>query len=245
MHLIKLMIIFLMLMSQHVFANEYVRLIPPKASPPGQSTPVPNFGSLFQTFLNNINQAAHIDCAIQLDKELYKRISQERMKLKNDTKIYLVITNWTACDVMLTEYRGSNDVLSKEGEEIDIYTLELMPFLPSESFPSNRCDSDFYVKISKTDRDLPELVVTPNNDAPCGISLETVRNWKQWGIRICYITNGKQKVARQDMTPEIKKEGKYTYRLAYSDSVSVTNVQTSFFNATLPSSTYPEKRCSI
>lgn len=47
----------------------------------------------------------------------------------------------------------------------------------------------------------------------------------KYGVRICYTVGSEKKAARQDMSYDIHKNGKYTFRLAYSSKYTTYNVQ--------------------
>lgn len=108
----------------------------------------------------------------------------------------------------------------------------------------NNCDGDFAANISKDDNGYSILVVRPKVRAPCLHIINKENNWKVYGILICYKLNGNQKVARQDMTSDLVEDGEYTFRLSYTKNSSITDLQTTFFDATMPSDTYPDKECN-
>ena len=103
----------------------------------------------------------------------------------------------------------------------------------------NNCDSDFNFEVETNEYGSEILVVKPNGETPCGHEISE-NSSRVWGILICYYENGKQKVARQDMTYDIIANGFYDFYLGKN----ISNLKTEFFDASMDPETYPEKACN-
>ena len=71
------------------------------------------------------------------------------------------------------------------------------------------------------------------------------KTWKVWGVLICYTVDGKRKALRQDITPGIMRDGKYTIPLSYSRSATVRNIEAEYFEVGDPESSWPTKESCL
>lgn len=96
-------------------------------------------------------------------------------------------------------------------------------------------------KIEKDKYDKPTLIIKPHTSVE-NADAKYDRNTGVYGVLICYKLDGEQKVARQDMTTKLKRDGVFTFTLSYSANSKVSGVSVEYFNMQdMPKEKWPKK----